>query len=55
MSNAIEFQPHVLGFVKGKSFADASKIHIGARWVLSIDIMDFFPSINKTNVIQSLL
>ena len=55
LSNAIEFQPHVLGFVKGKSFADASKIHIGARWVLSIDIMDFFPSINKTNVIQSLL
>ena len=55
LSNVIEFQPHVLGFIKGKSFADASKIHIGAKWVLSIDIMDFFPSINKTNVIQALL
>lgn len=55
LSNIIEFQPHVFGFIKGKSFADASKIHIGARWVLSIDIVDFFPSIHKTNVIQALL
>ena len=55
LSNVIEFQPHVLGFIKGKSFADASKIHIGARWILSIDIVDFFPSINKTNVVHALI
>ena len=55
LSNVVEFQPHVLGFIKGKSFVDASKIHIGARWVLSIDIVDFFSSIYKTNVVESLI
>lgn len=55
LSNVVEFQPHVIGFIKGKSFADASKIHIGARWVLSIDIVDFFSSIRKNDVVQSLI
>jgi len=55
LSKVIEFQPHVVGFIKGKSFADASKIHIGARWVLSVDIVNFFSSIHKDDVVQSLI
>ncbi|MFR9680748.1 reverse transcriptase family protein [Acinetobacter sp. SEK570] len=55
LSNVVEFQPHVIGFVKGKSFADAAKLHIGARWVLSVDIVDFFLCIPKEDVIQSLI
>lgn len=34
----------VFGFVKGRSHIDAAKIHIGAEWVASVDIEDFFPS-----------
>ncbi|WKT72199.1 reverse transcriptase family protein [Acinetobacter variabilis] len=55
LSNVIEFHPHVLGFVKGKSFADAAQLHIGARWVFSVDIVDFFPSISKEAVIEALI
>lgn len=55
LGNVIEFQPHVIGFVKGKSFADAAKLHIGARWVLSVDIVDFFPSISKEDIVETLV
>lgn len=54
-SNVVEFHPHVLGFVKGKSFADAAQLHIGARWVFSIDIVDFFSSISREDVIEALV
>ncbi|MCL1076927.1 RNA-directed DNA polymerase [Parashewanella spongiae] len=50
LSNAISFEPHVCGFVKGKSFADAAKIHQGARWVYSVDIENFFPSITVVQI-----
>ncbi|MDH1993775.1 reverse transcriptase family protein [Aeromonas caviae] len=54
LSRAIEFPPHVFGFVSGRSFADAAAQHIGARWIFSIDIVDFFPSITERNISDSL-
>ena len=57
LSNAVSFESHVCGFVKGKSFADAAKIHQGANWVYSVDIEDFFPSISifqTSNALESL-
>lgn len=54
LSNFVTFEPHVCGFVKGKSFADAAKTHEGARWVYSVDIEDFFPSITVYQISDSL-
>ncbi|UXI04689.1 reverse transcriptase family protein [Photobacterium sp. TY1-4] len=54
LSSAISFEPHVCGFVKGKSFADAAIIHQGARWVYSVDIEDFFPAITILKISDSL-
>lgn len=55
LSNNLTFHPHVYGFVKGRSFVDAAKHHIGARWVLAVDIDNFFPSISKERVLLSLI
>lgn len=55
LSSNITFHPHVYGFVKGRSFVDAAKQHIGARWVLAVDIDNFFPSISKERVLLSLI
>ncbi|HHN8404035.1 TPA: reverse transcriptase family protein [Morganella morganii] len=54
LSDAITFEPHVCGFVKGKSFADAAKIHQGAKWVYSVDIENFFPSITILQISNAL-
>lgn len=54
LSSAIQFAPHVCGFVKGKSFADAAKIHQGARWIYSVDIENFFPSITVVQISAAL-
>lgn len=35
---------HSYGFVPGRSHLDAAEIHCSAKWVLSVDIKDFFPS-----------
>jgi RNA-directed DNA polymerase len=37
--------PPATGFVKGKSIVDHAKIHAKRRWVLCLDLKDFFPSI----------
>lgn len=55
LSNVISFPLHVCGFVKGRSFIDAAKQHIGAKWILSFDIKDFFPSITIQAVTESLI
>ncbi|SNB78010.1 Retron-type reverse transcriptase [Agrobacterium sp. 719_389] len=46
--------PHVFGFVAGRSHLQAANAHCGARWVHSVDIRDFFPSITA-NVLSSKL
>ena len=40
----------VCGFVKGKSLVDNARPHVGRRFVLSMDLKDFFPSISRTRL-----
>lgn len=46
--------PHVFGFVPGKSHIDAAAEHLGAHWVVSVDIENFFPSVSSPLVVSSL-
>ncbi len=39
--------PNVYGFVRGKSHIDAAKQHVRAKWVCSVDIENFFPSVKS--------
>tara|TARA_Y100000588_G_scaffold324772_1_gene358129 strand:+ start:1763 stop:2722 length:960 start_codon:yes stop_codon:yes gene_type:complete len=55
LSSAISFDEHVCGFIKGRSFVDAAKMHEGARWVYSVDIADFFPSVSSEQVSEALV
>lgn len=42
--------PHVKAFVTGSSFVSNASYHKGQRWILNIDLSDFFPSINFPRV-----
>ena len=44
----------VHGFIAGKSHVSAAKFHRNARWVISADIADFFPSVKTARVRQGL-
>lgn len=44
----------VHGFVPGRSAITAANCHLGADWVASIDIQDFFPSTKINRVIEVL-
>jgi len=55
LSNATSFDSHVCGFIKGRSFVDAAKMHEGAKWVYSVDIADFFPTVSSEQVSEALI
>ncbi len=40
----------VFGFVPGKSVIDAANVHCDAKWVYSLDLRNFFPSITARQV-----
>lgn len=45
----------VLGFVPGKQgVIEAAQMHCGARWVYSLDLRNFFPSIAASRVVAAL-
>ncbi len=46
---------HVFGFVPGRSHVLAAREHCEARWVLSVDIENFFPSTPIETVRQALI
>jgi len=44
---------HVTGFVKGKSYIDHAKAHLGCRSAVSIDISKFYDNISLLNIIEN--
>ncbi|QDG74464.1 reverse transcriptase family protein [Labrenzia sp. PHM005] len=44
----------VHGFVRGRSHISAAKSHLGAEWVASVDIRNFFPSTTASEVDNAL-
>jgi hypothetical protein len=50
-----EAPSHVFGFVPGRSHLQAANVHLGASWVFSCDVRDFFPSTTSDIVAQSLV
>ena len=45
---------HVFGFIEGRSHIQAAGVHVGARWIFSIDIRNFFPTTPQELVTESL-
>jgi len=41
---------HVFGFIKGLSHLDAASVHLNAKWVISVDIQNFFQSTSNKRV-----
>lgn len=45
---------HVFGFVPGRNHIDAASVHVGAQWICSLDVADFFPT-TPQNLVQGSL
>jgi RNA-directed DNA polymerase len=41
---------HLLGGVRGKTIVQNAQLHLGARWLVTIDIRNFFPSVKPAQV-----
>ena len=55
LSRGVQLNDCVLGFVPGKNgVIEAAKRHCSARWVYSLDLRDFFPSIDDQRVEEAL-
>jgi len=54
LSHAVTLPSHVHGFVPGRSSITAAQVHCPAKWVLSLDVEDFFGSVTKQHVDQIL-
>lgn len=55
-ARAVQLPPCVYGFVPGRSgVKEAAQQHCPARWVYSLDIRDFFPSITDQQVRDALV
>lgn len=46
LAAAYEPRPHVHGFVRARSAVTNAAVHRGQRWILRIDLEDFFPTVN---------
>lgn len=55
MARAVRLADCVYGFVPGRNgVVEAANVHCGARWVYSLDLRNFFPSISSEQVAGSL-
>lgn len=45
---------NIFGFVPGRSHIDAAEKHLSAKWVYSLDIENFFPSVSREKVKDAL-
>jgi RNA-directed DNA polymerase len=50
LNEEVSFADYVTGFVPGRSIFDNAKIHLHAKWVVNLDIKDFFPSLRKQKI-----
>ncbi len=55
LGQSLEFEECVYGYVKGRSAKQAALQHIGADWVYSVDIKNFFPTTNLALIEQALI
>lgn len=46
LASVYEPWPHVHGFIAGRSAVTNAAVHRGQRWILRIDLKDFFPTTN---------
>lgn len=49
-SSVYKAHESVHGFIPGRSHITAAQVHLGAQWVISTDIVNFFPSIEIERV-----
>ena len=54
LARAVQFGKEIHGFVPGRSAITAAAEHCQSSWVLSLDIKDFFPSVNEAQVVRIL-
>ncbi len=55
LGRAIGLSDHVHGFVPSRSTVTAARTHCPARWVLSVDIRDFFGSVTPDRVFACII
>lgn len=55
LSKLINFPPFIHGSVKGKSQKTNASVHINKKYVLTLDIRNFFPSIKKDKILNCLI
>lgn len=55
ISRAFSPKNCVYGFVPGRHYSDAAKVHCNSQWVFSYDLRDFFPSITFFMVLDAFL
>jgi hypothetical protein len=48
LHQSMRISPFAHGFAPGKNVATHATHHCGKKWVLSMDVADFFPSVTKT-------
>lgn len=53
--NHIKVSNCAYGFVNNKSIHDNAKAHLGAKWILEIDLKDFFDTITEEMVYKALV
>jgi len=48
----VEIPEYCTGFVLGKSIVDNARIHLGAKTLIKLDLLNFFPTLKFWHVLQ---
>lgn len=54
MQRIYEPSPVAYGFIKGRSILSNAEVHVGKKFILNIDLKDFFPSVSEILLIKTL-
>jgi hypothetical protein len=46
----VAVHPAATGFVRGRSCLDHARTHVGARWIVTMDLRDWFASISRARI-----